>query len=107
MVYIVIISFLIIISLGKNVFKIESLSYLKQNLDFYLLQGLITKQQAIWINESLNSIIKDVALYAEDIVTGFNIPKSCLSAPIYTGYQKYYSVDQTNGELYDKPRPKF
>lgn len=43
-----------------------------------------------------------------EICRGFGIPDHVVFAPIYTGYENYYKVDQTGGEHYDViMRPKF
>lgn len=86
---------------------IEGLIYFKNHLAWYLLESLVSKEDSLKLDATINQLIKDVSIYAEDITSGFNIPKFSLIAPIYTGYEKYYSVDKTGGEHYDKLRPKF
>lgn len=70
------------------------------------MHGFVSSTAALKLNTQINNLIKEVALHAEDICKGFNVPKGSLIAPIYTGYEKYYSVDKTNGEHYDL-KPKF
>lgn len=83
-------------------------SHIKKNLSWYLLNESISKVAANKIGDQINNLIKEISKYSMEICEGFGIPKHTIFAPIYTGYEKYYSVDKTGGEHYDVPlRPKF
>ncbi len=63
----------------------------------------------------IDDLIRSLGIYSLKICEGFGIPEHVVHAPIYTGYQKYYSVDKTDGEhtdvnmkdFVDKMNPKF
>lgn len=80
----------------------------KKNLSWYLLNDLISQVAAKKLPQQINDLIKQVGKHSMEICEGFGIPEHTVHAPIYTGYEKYYQVDQTNGEHYDvQMRPKF
>lgn len=73
-----------------------------------MIHKLISNEAAAKFAEQYNNLIKKVGKLALKICEGFGIPDHLVKAPIYTGYQEYYTVDATNGEHYDvKMRPKF
>lgn len=88
-------------------FFLEGLSYIRTHLDWYLINDYLSIKLGARVEQIINSLVKDLAVYAEDICLGFGIPKPSLIAPIYTGYEKYYSVDKTDGEHHSLQRPKF
>jgi hypothetical protein len=80
----------------------------KKNLSWFLLNDAISHKAAQKLPEQINTVIKAVATHSMEICEGFGIPKHIVHAPIYTGYEKYYKSDVTNGEHYDVVlRPKF
>ena len=82
--------------------------YVRKNLSWFLLHDAISTSAANKLSSQINSTIKEISKHSMEICEGFGIPKHIVHAPIYTGYQKYYNVDITNGEHYDIPlRPKF
>lgn len=95
---------------NQNIFTyiaiLEASIYVKENLSFFIINEFINKKAAFLLEKQISNVIKEISLHADDIIAGFNLPKSCLVAPIYTGYQKYYSVDKTGGEHYNR-KPKF
>ncbi len=91
-----------------NVMTLFAACHVKKNLSWYLLNESISKIAANKIGDQINTLIKDISKYSMEICEGFGIPRHSIFAPIYTGYEKYYSVDKTDGEHYDVPfRPKF
>lgn len=93
--------------IAKEMLLLEASAYIKLHLDWFLINGYISHIIGSSLEKYFNDKIKLLSYYAEDICFGFNIPKDSLIAPIYTGYQEYYSVDKTNGEHYSRQRPKF
>ncbi len=87
-------------------FYLECLTYIHTHLHWYLLNDYLNYKLAGFIEGVVNDLVKDLSVYAEDICFGFGIPQPSLIAPIYTGYEKYYSVDRTDGEHHIL-RPKF
>lgn len=82
--------------------------FVKTNLDWYLLNKIISVEAALILNDQINDQIKSIGNHSLDICEGFGVPKNVVFAPIYTGYQEYYKSDITNGEHYDQHgRPKF
>jgi hypothetical protein len=91
-----------------NVILLYSALIVKRNLSWYLINDLVSNSAAKNLPSQINSIIKDLGNYSMEICEGFGIPEHVVKAPIYTGYEKYYQVEQTNGEHYDVAlRPKF
>ena len=99
-----IVNFSIVIRL---VLALDSINYLRSSLDWYVSNNYLNITCASQVEGLVNIIVKLVSIYAEDLCLGFNLPKETLIAPIYTGYEKYYSVDKTDGEHYYLPKPKF
>lgn len=101
---------LILLYFIRNLFTyiaiLEAAVYINNNLGSYLMHGYVSNIAATKLTTQINNTIKEIALHAEDICKGFNVPKGSLISPIYTGYEKYYSVDKTNGEHYYL-KPKF
>ena len=80
---------------------IEAASYVKKNLDWFILNNSISNEAALNLAEQINVKIKDIAINSLKICEAFNIPKHIIYAPIYTGYKEYYDIDTTNGEHYN------
>lgn len=87
--------------------SLDALTYIKENLHWYILNDYLNKKACLNLDDIINELVKKVAKFAEEICSGFNIPRSSLNVPIYSGYQKYYSVDKTDGEHYSVKFPKF
>lgn len=85
---------------------LELLSFVKEHLAWYLVNKLISDKAATLIDDQFSKLVKEISNFTDEIVNGFNIPKGCLKAPIYDGYQQYYSVKKTGGEHYNR-KPKF
>lgn len=79
---------------------------MKEHLAWYLVNKFVSDKAAQLIDAQYSLLIKEISNYTDEIIAGFNIPKGCLKAPIYDGYQNYYSVKKTGGEHYNR-KPKF
>ncbi len=80
----------------------------RKHLAWYLINNHISKDAAVKLDSQINEIIRSLGNHSLEICQGFGIPEYMVHAPIYTGYQDYYTVDKTGGEHYDvKMRPKF
>jgi acyl-CoA oxidase len=80
----------------------------RKNLSWYLINDNISNQAAVNLLKDINRLIAELGKISLDICEGFGLPKDLVIAPMYTGYQKYYNSDITEGEHYDvKLRPKF
>jgi hypothetical protein len=90
----------------EKLLLIEAASFIKNNLDWYLMNDFISNEAAQNLPNSLNEVIAEVGKYALQICEAFNIPKHMIYAPIYTGYREYYLVDKTDGEHWNL-KPKF
>ena len=80
---------------------------IQRDLSWYLLNNCISLPAAKSLGEEVNELVRKVNAKSAEICNGLGIPESIMMAPIYNGYQKYYSVDKTNGEHYNRKRPKF
>jgi hypothetical protein len=81
--------------------------FVKNNLDWFLLNNIISREAALLVHGQINELIKKIGVHSMDICEGFGVPKNVIFAPIYHGYQEYYKSDITNGEHYQFGRPKF
>lgn len=95
------------VELYNNIALLDALLYIKEHLHWYILNDFISKNACLKLDPIIDNLVKKIAKFAEEICSGFNIPKSSLNVPIYSGYQKYYSVDKTDGEHYSVRLPKF
>jgi hypothetical protein len=80
----------------------------KKHLAWYLINDHVGRDAALKFDSQTSELIKNLGNNSLEICEGFGIPNHVVHAPIYTGYQEYYKVDQTGGEHYNvKMRPKF
>lgn len=80
----------------------------KKHLSWYLINNYISLEAAKNLSKQINDLIKTLGEHSLEICEAFGLPKHTIHAPIYTGYEKYYSVDRTDGEHHSVPnRPKF
>jgi hypothetical protein len=93
--------FSIFSSILENCVLLTAAQYVQSHLDWYLLHNLINKPAAQHLQFQIKELIKNLGKHSLKICEGFGIPEHVIHAPIYTGYQKYYSVDITNGEHYE------
>jgi hypothetical protein len=99
--------YLIFSSILEQCNLLVAAKFVKNNLDWYLLNNIVSKEAALLLHGQVNELIKAVGLYSLDICEGFGLPKNAIYAPIYTGIEEYYKSDITNGEHYLTMRPKF
>ena len=93
-----------------NLLLLYAAEYVHSHLEWYLIKNMVKKTAAQHLIFNIREIIRNLGRYSLTVCEGFGIPEHVIHAPIYTGYQKYYSVDQTNGEHYGvwgNMRPKF
>lgn len=81
---------------------LDSLLFINESLGWYTINGYISSKAGLLIDEQISKYVKDLALYVNEIINGFDIPENSITAPIYTDYVKYYSVDKTDGEHYNR-----
>lgn len=92
----------------NNIVTLYAAIIVKKNLGWYLMNDLIAHNAAKKLPEQVNALIRSIGGHAMEICNGFGIPESLVKAPIFTGYEKYYQAETTNGEHYNIPlRPKF
>jgi hypothetical protein len=93
-----------------NVLLLYAAEYVNSHIDWYIIHNMVKKTSAQQLTYQLKELIRNLGRHSLNICEGFGIPEHVIHAPIYTGYQKYYSVDQTNGEHYSvwgNMKPKF
>lgn len=86
---------MLIVVAGKSVLK---------NLGWYISNNLINAKAAKLMPQTINDAIKRLSPHSMKICDAFGIPKERLSAPMYTGYLKYYEKDYSQGEHNFKPK---
>lgn len=91
----------------EKCYLLEAAIYARKKIDWFLINGYVSNEAAVDLNENINKLIKEISVHSFELCQGYGIPEHCNWAPIYTGYQEYYKVDQTGGEHHNLPRAKF
>lgn len=73
--------------------------YLNKYLSFYILENLISIDQAKTLKEEKNGLIKEVNVFSRELLDGFGVPREMVIAPIANDYKEYYNCNSTNGEF--------
>lgn len=68
----------------KKLCQLYALSTLEKNASWYLEQGYMEGVKTKAIRKSVNQLCWEIRQNAVPLVNAFNIPESCLSAPIVT-----------------------
>jgi len=86
---------------------LEAALYARKKMDWFLINGYVNKEASLDLNQNINKLIKEISPHSFELCQGYGVPEHTLWAPIYTGYQEYYNVDQTGGEHHNLQRAKF
>ena len=98
----------------QKAIRLHCLLYVKENLGWYLAEGVVSPQAGKAFDDDYQSAVKDLLPHVNDILEGFNIPKVVQLAPsIIRDYVKFNEmktdVDDVNaaGDYFDyKKGPK-
>lgn len=79
----------------------------EKQLSFFLINKLISIEAAKSLKGEINQKIRELGANLMDLVKGFGVPEHMVHAPIFTGYQKYYQSEISDGEHFTRLRAKF
>jgi hypothetical protein len=91
----------------EKCYLLEAALFTRRKMDWFVVHGYVCKEAALDLNQNINKLIKEISPHSFELCQGYGIPEHTLWAPIYTGYQEYYNVDQTGGEHHNLQRAKF
>lgn len=74
-----------------TVLRVFGLDCIKQNLGFYLVQGVVSREAAANLISLQNVLIKEVAANVDPLINSLSVPHDVLYVPIAQDYEKYYS----------------